>query len=121
MTRQDNFIAFIDGGGFGPYINWGLTGKPLNGKVDDFSVRWTGSLQVDTARTYSFQAVSDDEIIVTLANTFIVSNPTEHVDTADTATLFLSAGSHPFELLYGERGGGNVALLQWKKTRRQQL
>ena len=115
FTRQDSFIAFIDGDAGAPYFNWGFTGTPLNGKVDDFSVRWTGSLQVDTAGTYSFQTVSDDGIIVYLDNSVIISNPTEHAPQTDEVSLSLSAGSHPFELLYGERGGVSVALLQWKK------
>ncbi|MEI6110479.1 MAG: hypothetical protein WCP63_02230 [Cyanobium sp. ELA712] len=36
FTRQDAFIAYTDGGSFAPYVNWGFTGTPLNGKVDDF-------------------------------------------------------------------------------------
>jgi hypothetical protein len=115
FTRQDSFIAFIDGDAGAPYFNWGFTGTPLNGKVDDFSVRWTGSLQVDTAGTYSLQTVSDDGILVYLNNTVIISNPEEHPDAIDTATLFLSAGSHPFEILYGERGGWSKAVFQWQK------
>ena len=115
FTRQDAFIAFTDGGSSGPYVNWGFTGTPLNGKSDDFSVRWTGSLQVDTAGTYSFQTVSDDGIIVYLDNSVIISNPSIHAPQTDEVSLSLSAGSHPFELLYGERGGESKALLQWKK------
>jgi hypothetical protein len=114
FTRQDSFIAFINGS-LSPYSDWDFTGTPLDGVTDDFSVRWTGSLQVDTDGTYSFQTVSDDGIIVYLDNTVIISNPTEHGDRADTATLLLSAGSHPFEILYGERGGNSKAHLQWQK------
>ncbi len=115
FTRQDSFIAFTDGSTSPPVVNWNFTGTPLNEVTDNFSVRWTGSLQVDTAGTYSFQTVSDDGIIAYLDNAVIISNPTEHAPTTDEVSLSLSAGSHPFELLYGERGGGSVALLQWKK------
>ena len=115
FTRQDSFIAFTDGSTSPPYVNWNFTGTPLNGVTDEFSVRWTGSLQVDTAGTYSFQTLSDDGIIVYLDNSVIISNPTIHAPQFNVTSLSLSAGSHPFELLYGENRGGSVALLQWKK------
>ena len=115
FTRQDSFIAFSNDGTSPPYVNWDFTGTPLDGVTDDYSVRWTGSLQVDTAGTYSFQTVSDDGIIVYLNNAEVISNPTLHNEFTNTATLFLSAGSHPFEILYGERGGRSTALFQWQK------
>ena len=115
FTRQDDFIAFTDSGTSPPFVNWDFTGTPLDGVTDNFSVRWTGSLQVDTAGTYGFTTFSDDGIIAYLDNTVIISNPTEHSFTFDGTELFLSAGSHPFELLYGERSGVSAALLEWKK------
>ena len=99
FTRQDSFIAFSNDGTSPPVVNWDFTGTPLDGVTDDYSVRWTGSLQVDTAGTYSFQTVSDDGIIVYLDNAEVISNPTLHNEFTNTATLFLSAGSHPFEIL----------------------
>lgn len=114
FTRQDSFVALSNDSTSPPVVNWDFTGTPLDGVTDDYSVRWTGSLQVDTAGTYSFQTVSDDGIIVYL-DEVIISNPTEHAPTTNEVALLLSAGFYPFELLYGERGGESVALLQWKK------
>ena len=88
FTRQDSFIAFSNDGTSPPYVNWDFTGTPLDGVTDDYSVRWTGGLQVDTAGTYSFQTVSDDGIIVYLDNAEVISNPTEHNEFTNTATLF---------------------------------
>jgi hypothetical protein len=115
FSRLDSFIAFTDGSTSPPVVNWNFTGTPLDGVTDRFSVRWKGLLQVDTAGTYSFKTVSDDGIIVYLDDAVVISNPTEHAPTTNEASLSLSAGSYPFELLYGENGGGSVALLQWKK------
>ena len=124
FTRQDSFIAFNDlqfrtdypntppNAG---YADWNFTGTPLNGVSDLFSVRWTGGLQIDQAGTYSFRSLSDDGIIAYLDNANIISNPSVHSPTYNTVTLSLTAGSHPFQLLYGENGGHSVALLQWQK------
>jgi len=124
FTRQDNFIAFTDprfrasypntlpNAG---YVDWGFTGTPLNGVSDFFSVRWTGELQIDETGTYGFRTHSDDGIIVYLDNASIISNPSLHSPTYNTSTRSLTAGSHPFVLLYGENYGSSVALLQWQK------
>jgi hypothetical protein len=72
FTRQDSFIAFSNDGTSPPVVNWDFTGTPLDGVTDDYSVRWTGSLQVDTAGTYSFQTVSDDGIIAYLDNAVVI-------------------------------------------------
>jgi hypothetical protein len=80
-----------------------------------FSVRWTGELQIDQTGTYSFGTLSDDGIIVYLDNASIISNPSIHPPTDYGVTLSLTAGSHPFQLLYGENTDNSVALLQWRK------
>ena len=71
FTRQDSFIAFTEDSTSPPVVNWNFTGTPLDGVPDRFSVRWTGSLQVDTAGTYSFQTLSDDGIIAYLDNAVV--------------------------------------------------
>ena len=124
FTRQDSFIAFTDptfradypktlpNAG---YFDWGFTGTPLNGVSNFFSVHWTGELQIDQTGTYSFRTLSDDGIIVYLDNASIISNPSIHPPAYNRTTLSLTAGSHPFELLYGENAVHSVALLQWQK------
>jgi len=124
FTRQDSFIAFNDlqfrtdypntppNAG---YADWNFTGTPLNGVSDLFSVRWTGGLQIDQAGTYNFRTLSDDGIIAYLDNVSIISNPSIHPPTYNTTTLSLTAGYHPFQLLYGENAVHSVALLQWQK------
>jgi hypothetical protein len=72
FTRQDSFIAFTDGSTSPPVVNWNFTGTPLDGVPDRFSVRWTGSLQVDTAGAYGFQTVYDDGIIAYLDNAVVI-------------------------------------------------
>jgi hypothetical protein len=47
----------------GTYVNRGFTGTFLNGKVDDFSVRWTGGLQVDTAGLTAFKLSRMAEVL----------------------------------------------------------
>jgi len=124
FTRQDSFIAFNDlqfrtdypntppNAG---YADWNFTGTPLDGVSDFFSVRWIGGLQIDQTGTYNFRTLSDDGIIAALDNVRIISNPSIHPPTYNTTTLSLTAGYHPFQLLYGENAVHSVALLQWQK------
>ena len=124
FMRQDSFIAFTDlqfrsdypdtppDAG---YADWNFTGTPLDGVSNFFSVHWTGGLQIDQAGTYSFRTLSDDGIIAYLSNVSIISNPSIHSPTYDITTLSLTAGYHPFQLLYGENDVHSVALLQWQK------
>lgn len=123
-TRQDSFIAFNDlqfrtdypdtppNAG---YADWNFTGTSLDGVSNFFSVRWTGGLQIDQAGTYNFRTLSDDGIIAYLDNVSIISNPSIHPPTYNITTLSLTAGYHPFQLLYGENAGHSVALLQWQQ------
>ena len=80
-----------------------------------FSVRWTGELQIDQTGAYSFRTLSDDGIIAYLDNASIISNPSIHPPSDNGVSLSLTAGSHPFQLLYGENTVDSVALLQWQQ------
>jgi glucose/arabinose dehydrogenase len=105
LTRQDQTVDFTWGGG-----------SPGDGvPVDNFSARWTKSLQLPEG-SYAFTVTGDDGVRllvdgVPLVNKWINQGPTTY-----TATAALSEGTHQVVLEYYEAGGGAVAKLEMAKS-----
>jgi YVTN family beta-propeller protein len=96
-------------------FDWG-TGSPGAGvNVDNFSVRWTGTVQTPIAGAYRFQTVSDDGVRLWVNGVPLIDNWSDHGPTTDTsATITLAAGQkYTVAMEYYERGGGAVARLRW--------
>jgi YVTN family beta-propeller protein len=97
-------------------FDW-ATGSPVAGLigVDNFSVRWTGTLVVPATGTYRFQTVSDDGVRLWLNDAPAIDNWTLHGPTADTsAGVALQAGQRvKVRLDYFESQGGAVMRLLW--------
>ena len=93
--------------------SWSL-GDTATKDEETFSVEWTGQLVVDNAGSYTFQALSDDGIILFVNNTSVISEPKLHPPTIHTGVINLSPGTYPFKFYYGENLIISVARLQWK-------
>jgi YVTN family beta-propeller protein len=94
------------------------TNRPAIGvPVDNFSVRWTGTLTVPTTGNYTFQTYSDDGVRLWVNGTQLVNNWTDHSPTTNTsASIRLTAGQRvSITLEYYERGGGATMQLRWKR------
>jgi YVTN family beta-propeller protein len=91
-------------------------GSPGTGvPVDNFSVRWTGSVRAASTGTYRFRTVSDDGVRLWINGQQLISNWTDHSATANTSgAVTLQAGQrYSVTLEYYERSSDAVARLQW--------
>lgn len=99
-----------------PVINfaWG-SGSPASGVgADNFSVRWTGSVQASVGGAHTFYTTSDDGVRLWINSVPIVNNWTDHSPTVNSGSIDLQAGTkYPVIMEFYERGGGATAKLEW--------
>ena len=105
-TRVDTSINF----------DW-TTGAPgVTGiGVDNFSVRWSGSLRAPVTGSYVFQTISDDGVRLWVNGQQIINNWTDHsVTTNNSSSIVLTSGqSYTVVMEFYENGGSAVAKLNW--------
>lgn len=105
LTRVDPTVNF----------NWAAGGPGGGVTVNNFSVRWTGSVQAPVSGQYRFSTVSDDGIRLWVNGQQVINNWTDHSAATNTsAAITLTAGvKYTITLEYYERGGDATARLQW--------
>lgn len=102
LVRNDNDINF----------NWG-NGSPASGiNADNFSVRWTRSLNLSPGR-YRFTVTSDDGVRVGVNGQLIIDDWSDHPPRTVSGEINLPGGSVPIVVDYYERGGGAQIQLSW--------
>ncbi|MEK8033611.1 PA14 domain-containing protein [Ideonella sp. DXS29W] len=97
-------------------FNWG-TGSPGAGvNVDNFAVRWTGTIDPTVTGVYYFQTVSDDGVRLSVNGTQLINNWTDHAPTTNTSGgITLTAGRrYTVTLEYYENGGGSEMRWRWR-------
>jgi VCBS repeat-containing protein len=72
---------------------------------NDFAIRYTGEIFVQTAGNYTFQTGSDDGSALLIDNNVVVDNDGRHNFRTESGTVFLTAGYHDIEILYFEDEG----------------
>ncbi len=72
---------------------------PLPGVLYDFSVRWTGNVELKGGLR-RFRTVSDDGIRVKLDGKVILENWTMHAPTVDRASVYVTEGVHTIVVEY---------------------
>ena len=96
-------------------FDWG-TGAPASGvNADNFSVRWTGTVQAPLGGAFRFQTVSDDGVRLWVNGVQLINHWNDHGPANDTSSsVDLVAGQkYTITMEYYERGGGAVARLRW--------
>ena len=95
--------------------DWG-GGSPNPGLVadDNFSVRWTRTIDL-AAGNYRFFATMDDGMRVWIDDQLIIDNWTDSQQHTVTADRYMSGGSHSFRVEYFEAGGMAVAKFSWQQ------
>lgn len=93
--------------------DWGDGSPDLIVNIDNFSARWTRSINFPTSSAYRFTATMDDGMRVYVDNVLIIDSWTDSQVHALTADVFLNAGDHAVKVEYYEAGGKAVAKLSW--------
>lgn len=85
---------------------------------ENFSVRWSGQVKSPVTGNVVFSTQSDDGVRLWIDGDLIIDNWTLHGTTTDTASaVSLTAGEkYDIRMEFYERGGGEVAILQWAYT-----
>ncbi len=76
------------------------------GDSDTFSIRYTGSIIITTADTYTFYTTSDDGSKLYIDGVEVVDNDGAHGSRERSGSIFLAAGTYPFTVEFFERTGG---------------
>ncbi len=97
-------------------VDFGWATSPAPGvPVDDFSVRWTGSLTPTASGEYSLGFTGDDGFRVWLDGNLVVEDWREHLPTPAFAKVRLEAGrSYAIKAEYFQGKGAAVARLEWE-------
>jgi hypothetical protein len=96
--------------------NWGAS-SPVPDEIngDNFSARWTRTIQV-TAGTYRFTAISDDGVRVWVDEQLIIDGWSDHPAKTYTVDRALAAGSHAVRVEYYEHTGEARVSFSWSLT-----
>ncbi len=91
---------------------WGYDGPGGAVPIDNFSARWQGRFAF-AAGTYTFTALADDGIRVTVDGVALIDGWRDQWSTAYTASRTLPAGEHDIVVEYYDRGGAASARFDW--------
>ncbi len=80
---------------------------------DNFSARWTRSINFPSSSAYRFTATMDDGMRVYVDNVLTIDSWTDSQVHSLSADVSLSAGDHSVKVEYYEAGGKAVAKLSW--------
>jgi glucose/arabinose dehydrogenase len=105
VTRQDADVNF----------DWGDGSPDPAVPADNFSVRWTRSVQL-AAGTYTFNVVGDDGLRLYVDGNLVLDRWVDQGPTSYSVTRTLADGTHLVVLEYYEHTGGAVARLNFSQT-----
>ena len=81
--------------------------------VDNFSARWTRSINFPASSAYRFTATMDDGMRVYVNNVLIIDSWWDSQVHSLSADVYLTAGDHTVKVEYYDAGGKAVAKLSW--------
>ncbi|MBW1644893.1 MAG: PKD domain-containing protein [Deltaproteobacteria bacterium] len=103
LTRTDPQINF----------NWG-SGSPGPGVNNDFSARWTGTLQVPADGYYCFKSFNDDGTRLYVDGNLLIDDWHSHAPAERySPVIYLAAGAHDFQLDFYDGCCGAQAKIYW--------
>ena len=102
LTRDDALVNF----------NWGVGSPAATVNADNFSARWTRSLNL-TAGTYRFTATSDDGVRIYVNGQLVVNGWSDHQPQTFTGDITVAGGSVPVIVEYYDRTGGAQVAMTW--------
>ena len=106
-TRQDHTISF----------RWPRR-PPIEGfRSENFSIRWTGFLRIETAGSYQFFTVADDGVRLWIDDQLLIDDWAIHAGALDKGTMTLAPGFHRIRLEYFQGEGDMMIKLQWMRPK----
>ncbi|QEU90886.1 alpha-L-fucosidase [Streptomyces kanamyceticus] len=107
-----------------PTLNhaWKFDGSPAASvPADNFSVRWSGSIEPRRSETYTLTTVSDDMARVWIDGKLVIDSWTPHEPKIDKAQVALTAGKrHTIKVEYAEQTGEAHLKLLWSSPGQEQ-
>ncbi|MFJ2769106.1 alpha-L-fucosidase [Streptomyces sp. NPDC087300] len=107
-----------------PTLNhaWKFDGSPAASvPTDDFSVRWSGSIEPRRSETYTLTTVSDDMARVWIDGKLVIDSWSPHEPKVDKAQVALTAGKrHTIKVEYAEQTGEAHLKLLWSSPGQEQ-
>lgn len=95
-------------------FNWGNGAPDPAISADDFTVRWTGSVQPQFNETYTFYTTTDDGVRLWVNGRLLVDEWIDQGPTTYPGTITLKAQEfYNIRMEYYENAGGAVARLAW--------
>jgi len=95
-------------------FNWGTNSPAPSVNSNNFTVRWTGMIEVPSSNTYTFHTQTDDGVRLWVNGQPVINNWTDHSNTHDSGEIALKAGQkYEIILEYYESGGDAVCELTW--------
>ncbi len=94
-----------------PTINydWGIRSPGPGVQADNFSVRWTRSVELGYTGNYRFYITSDDGMRVWVDSILLIDQWFDRQDAWTTADILLAAGTHNIRVEYYEHTGAALA------------
>jgi len=88
---------------------------------DQFSIQWTGEIEIPFSGTWTFYTTSDDGVRLWVNDQLVVDNWTEHRAVENSGTIELVAGKYSLVMEYFEYDLAAAAQLRWQgpKTSKQ--
>lgn len=108
MTRIDTNVNFI----------WSTTATPSPSfSINDFSVRWTGTVQAQFSEPYTFYFLADDGVQLWVNGQQLINSWFDEGPTLYSGTISLQAGQqYPVQINYYQDTGGARAILSWSSV-----
>ena len=95
-------------------FNWGANSPDPSMNSENFTIRWTGMIEVPASATYTFYTQSDDGIQLWVNDVLVIDNWTNG-NTLDSGDIALEAGrKYKIILEYYEADGGAACELSWE-------
>lgn len=99
---------------YGIDFNWAQGSPAQKVPADQFSVRWTGQVEIPRSGQYTFYTRSDDGVRLWVNNQLLINNWTDHSAREDRGTIMLDGGQlYDIRLEYYEKVINAVISLSW--------
>lgn len=106
--------GFLSSGVYTSFDVDALQNQEDPGDADNFSIRYSGYIQIDTQGSYTFYTSSDDGSKLFIDGTEVVNNDGGHGNQERSGSISLTTGLHDITVLYFENGGGETLTVQYQ-------